>query len=119
MATIKWQKVKTPFDGTVQLFKWANMADGDVGQAVAAAGFNDKTVRVAGDFGAGGQVVAEGSLIPETVLAADYDPLVDPQGNPIAFSVAGIETVLENVYLFRPRVAAGTGVDVTVYLLTR
>lgn len=119
MATIPYQKIRTPIDGRIKLFRWVGMAAGDVGQPLVAADFNDKTVRVAGDFD-GASLVAEGSLIPETEVDADFDQLVDPQGNPISFSVKGIETVLENVYLFRPRVAGGgAGVALTVYLLVR
>ena len=119
MATIPYENIRTPLDGRMKLFRWAAMAEGDVGQAVPAGEFNDKTFRVAGTFAGGAAVIAEGSLIPEATDVGDYDQLVDPQGNPISFTLKGIETVLENVYLLRPRVVGGSGVDVTVHLLVR
>lgn len=118
MATIPYEKVKTPHDGSGFLYRWPNMAEGDVGQPLVAPHFNDKTVRAGGAFG-GGAVILEGSLIPDSEADADFDQLKDPHDNPISFSLADCETVLQNVYLLRPKVVGGSTVDVDVYLLMR
>lgn len=87
------------------LFVWANMADGDTGQPVEAAGHVNKTAQIAGTFGVGGTCVVQGSNNGTT-----YDSMTDPQGNAISKTAAATEIVAESTRYIRPNITAG---DVT------
>ncbi len=98
----------------VIVYEWVALTDSDTAAAVAVPQRADKTIQASGNFGTGGDIRVEGSLDPDQSV---FSELVDPQGNPIAFLAAGIETILENVIFIRPVVAVGTGVSVTVRIL--
>lgn len=94
---------------------WANMQNGDEGQAIELANFADRSVQVVGTFGAGGKVRIEGSN-----NGTDYAPLTDPQGNDLDLTSAKIESVSEVVRWIRPRVIAGDGTtSLTVIMLLK
>ena len=122
MATINPIEEAPPagqqFPAGVRVYKWTSLSESDTATPVKAAHYADKTVQVNGNFGAGGTVVLEGSLEPAEAPAA-YQQLHDPSQNNISFTVAGVDAVLENVWAIRPRVSAGTGVEVDVRLLVR
>jgi hypothetical protein len=88
-----------------QLVTWTPLtttnADGAPG---IFTGSGDRTVQIAGTFGAGGTVVIEGSLDNN-----NWFGLKDPSSTVISFTAAGLRTVLENVPYIRPRVTAGDG----------
>lgn len=91
---------------------WGGLANGDDGTGALFAGVADKTVQVLGTFGSGGTVVIEGSMDGST-----WAGLTDPQGDPLSFAAAGINTVLENPKFIRPNVTAGDGTtDLTVII---
>ncbi len=100
----------------IKAFKWAGMTEADTAVPVRdLAAKTDATVMVVGDFGSGGDIRIEGTLDPDEATFVD---LHDPQGNVIAFTTAdNIETILENVPILRPRLEAGTSVDVDIYLM--
>jgi hypothetical protein len=98
--------------GKGRVYTWT-LADGDVGDPVEAVDFADRSVQMAGAFG-GATIAFEGSNDGEA-----YEVLTDPQGNNLNFVGAKIEMVTEVTRFVRPRVVGGTGVGVTVSLLTR
>ena len=118
MATIPLVDVALPaygeYDG-IRVVEWAALANGDDGAPAELVNFADRTVQVAGTFGAGGSVTIEGSLDGVT-----YAALTDPQGNALTFTSARLETISEVVRYIRPRVTAGDGTTaLTVRILFR
>lgn len=100
-----------------KVFKWTNLAANSCGIRVAVAPWTDRSVQVSGTFG--GAVTLRGSnkADPAENTAADWFPLVDPQGNAISFTSAGGEAVLEATYWVSPLAAAAvTGVDVHLFV---
>jgi hypothetical protein len=84
---------------------WGPMANGDVGvDAPVMIGHSDRSVQVAGTFGAGGTMQWEGSID-----GINFDILNDPFGVPLSFVSAKIRAVTEAVILSRPHVTAGDG----------
>ena len=94
-------------------YEWT-LTDGDTATAVKVPNRSDKTVQASGDFDASGDIRVEGSLDPDAVV---FTELNDPQGNGIALTSAGIDTVLENVAWIRPKLQAGTGVSIVVRIV--
>lgn len=112
MATISAER--TSGQGATYRHIWAALQNGDDGKPVSIPGAPDQTVQVFGTFGAGGTVIIEGSCERTPV---NYFPLVDPQGNPISFTEAGGELVLELVAHVRPRVTNGDSTTLLTMLL--
>jgi hypothetical protein len=85
---------------------WPAMANGDDGapHMVFAA---DKSVQVAGTFGASGTLVLEGSN--DGASPSNWFTLTDPQGNALSFTAAKIEQISEYTRWVRPRVTNGDG----------
>lgn len=113
MAVIPAQRVTNPRTGEVEVYLWETLTENDTAEAVVLPNKSDKSVHMTGSFG-NGNVGMEGSNDPD---GAAYAVLHDPQGNDLELTAAGIEAVLENVYLIRPRTPTGTSVDVDVRLL--
>lgn len=86
------------------LYNWGPMALGDTGQPMGVVASGDRTVQVQGTFGAGGDVVIEGTLD-----GANWYVLHDPTGASLSFTGPGLRTVLENVDQIRPNVVSGDG----------
>lgn len=101
-------------DAKTTIAQWV-LGAGDDGQPIRWAGAADRTVQVIGSFG-GATVTMQGTLeqVPTT-----WASLTDIQGNAIAMTAAGIETITELTRYIRPIVAGGTGTAVTVMLLMR
>lgn len=121
MAIRSNTKLSTPRDGPIEIHQWTGLTKRtlDTGEPLNLAAFADRSVQVKGTFGTGGTVIIEGSNDRESDTPI-YAQLVDPQGNAISFTAAGIEQVLESTYLIRPRVTAGDGTtDLTVTILVR
>lgn len=72
------------------------------------------SVQVIGSFGSGGTVLIEGSND-----GVNYGTLTDPQGVALSLTAAGIKSLQQITRYIRPRVSAGTGVDVDVFFLLR
>ncbi|MBX9697861.1 MAG: hypothetical protein K2X74_00435 [Acetobacteraceae bacterium] len=88
---------------------WTPLANGDDGEPYSRdIGGADRSVQVAGTFGAGGTLVIEGSNDPDP-LAATWFTLTDPQGNALSFPAARLEQVAEYTRWLRPRVTGGDG----------
>ncbi len=121
MAVRSKTQLITPMDGPIEIWQWTGLTKRtlDTGDPLNLPHFADRSVQVKGTFGTGGTVIIEGSNDRETDTPT-YAPLVDPQGNAISFTAAGIEQILESTYLIRPRVTAGDSTtDLTVTILVR
>lgn len=103
MSTGKTVSIPDSLNQRVCIVTWANLAMSETGEAVEAAQFADRSVQVAGTFG-GAQVIVEGSNDGQT-----YFTLTDPQGNPLTFTSAKLEAVMELTRWLRPRVVGGDG----------
>ncbi len=111
--------VANVFSDRADIKKWSGLTEALAkGQPAIMPGKSDKTVHIIGDFGTSGEVTLEGALDPNAV-DADFSALRDPQGNLIQVTGPALVAVQENVYLVRPRISAGTGVDVDVYVMSR
>ena len=96
--------------GGTKIVTWT-LNDGDDGAPFVSPVFADKSAQVEGTFGSGGTVKIQGSNYTTAPL---YEVLNDPQGSALSFTTAGLRQVLENSYLVRPIVTAGSGVTVVV-----
>jgi hypothetical protein len=97
------------------LAEWTGLANGDDGVPFKAAGAADRSIQFGGTFGAGGNVVLEGSND-----GASWFTLTDPQGNALSASAAVLEAVSEVTIYVRPRVSAGDGTtSISAYLLAK
>lgn len=101
--TIPYASVPTG-NSRVYIAQWTDLANGDAGDALRFCQYADKSVQVAGTFGAGGSLRLEGSND-----GTNWHALTDPQGNALNFTAAGIEAVTEATFYVRPRVTAGDG----------
>jgi len=107
--------VDQAFPGESSLITWADLQNGDDGEAVQFGAFTDRSIQFGGTFGAGGTIVLEGSND-----GVNYLPLTDPQGNPISKTTAAIEAISEATRYVRPRVTAGDGTtNLAAYLFLR
>lgn len=86
------------------LYEWTGLANGDTGRPLRVSGLADKTIQLDGTFGTGGSMSFEGSMDN-----TNWYTLNDPQGNALAMTAAGIESVLENPRFVRPNIKAGDG----------
>ncbi len=109
MATV----TNTTTHGEAIVHSWTPLTESDTATAVGLIGSGDRTVQVTGTFN-GGTVIVEGTLD-----GTNWFQLKDPSSTSISFTAAGLKAILEGVTKVRPRVSAGTGVSVTVLLMTR
>lgn len=95
------------------LVRYQLMQD-EIGAPLAFAEYADRSVQVAGVFGAGGTVTLEGSND-----GTHWATLADPQGYPLVMTTNKIEAILECVRFVRP-VAVGDGTtNLTVLVFGR
>jgi hypothetical protein len=114
-----WAGLPDSGSGDGWVIQWAAMQNGDVGVPVSAtdhiSGHADRSVQVEGTFGAGGDVVIEGSN--DTL---NFEVLNDPSSTPLSFTAPKIKGVLEAVRQIRPHVTGGDGTtSITVSLMMR
>ncbi|MBK8772253.1 MAG: hypothetical protein IPM06_17775 [Rhizobiales bacterium] len=93
--------------------RWLAITEADTGAAFELSRFADRSVQVFGTFGAGGTLLIEGSNDGGTTWAT----LKDVFGVALQFTSADILTIGPIVRHIRPRVSAGTGVSLNVYLV--
>lgn len=106
------------FTGDVEVWKWT-LTDADpTGAHVPIPRHMDKTIHVTGNFGTGGSVAAQGSNELPAPADGDFISMRDPAAVVIAITNAAsnMRAILEAPYWFRPKLTAGTGVTVVVYL---
>ncbi len=108
-------RVLVDLDG-VRVRRWADMANGDVGEPIVLTRFNDRTVQIGGEFGAGGAVVFKGSND-----GVQWDSLRDVFGVEISASSNKLITLTEVPVYIRPEVSGDgtTSIDVTVAAVGR
>jgi hypothetical protein len=117
MATISFTESPLETGARALTVQWLSLGNGDDGQAYTSSFFPDKSIQIGGNFGGGSTIILEGSNVP-TPGAGDWAQLHNPQGDLLSFTVAGIDTVLENARHMRPRVTAGDGTtDLNAYVL--
>lgn len=99
---------------------WTGLLNGDVGQALDAPGYPDKTVCMYGTFGVGGTIVVQGRGIAAGVTDSDYTTLNDTrgEGNALTFTASDVRTINENPDLVRPSVTAGDGSTSLICIIT-
>ena len=122
MAVVQAVNVKTPHDGPVEMWEWADMANGDTGTFVILPRHGDKSVHAYGTFGAGGTVTFRGSNeTPATEANASI--VHSPSETNLTLTAtagAGLKQVLEAPYSVSPKVTAGDGTtSLTVLLCVR
>lgn len=102
-------------DGSCITVTWAAMANGDTGAPFYMSSWADRSIQVAGTFGAGGNCKFQGSNNGTT-----YIVLTDPQGNALDITAAKIEAVTECVAQVQPNISAGDGTTaLTVTMFAR
>lgn len=113
MATIQVSANEMLYGSAV--YTWAPLALGDDGSPVGSPGSGDRTAQIHGTFGAGTQVLIEGSLD-----MTHWFTLRDPSGNLLSFSAPGIKAIMENALAIRPRVSSGDGTEqITAIIVVR
>lgn len=110
-----WQDVSN--DRSVLKRQWTggnSLANTDTTAPVGLPEYADRSWQVEGTFGAGGNVIVEGSNNGGVSWQQKHDL---SGGNPIAFTAAGTEGSAERTELERARVTAGDGsTNIQVYL---
>jgi len=101
------------FGHGVKVVKWEEITENDTCQVYEDGAGSDKSVHVNGSFG-GGSVSLLGSND-----GSNFPILKDLDGSAITMSSEGLVTVRENVRYYKPGTPGGTGVSVSVYMLTK
>lgn len=101
---------------SLQVATWSGLLNGDVGNAFEFTDWADRTVQVSGTFGAGGNVLIEGSND-----GTNWNTLTDATGAALGtITTATLKQLTEAPRFARPRVSAGDGTtNLTVVLLAR
>lgn len=114
MATIA-STLQTDVLSVVTRLNWTGLANGDVGEAVDLREYYDRSVQVAGTFGAGGTVVLKG-----TIDGTNWVTLTNGIGDSLSFTSGSIQFITELVWKVRPEVTAGDGTtSINVHLFLR
>ena len=95
----------------LRVYRWDNVTESTLVEAVRVNGADVLSVEVEGDFGAGGSIGMSGA----NSTSAGFYPLQTLD----TFSASGIAPINETALLLKPTILAGTGVDVNFYLLVR
>jgi hypothetical protein len=93
---------------------WPGLGSGDEGQPVDLAEFPDRSMCVTGTFD-GAEVAMVGSIDEDDT----YLEVHDPSGNPLTFTEARLEQILETTQEIKPTVTGGSGstsIKVTLFL---
>lgn len=114
MATVAVTKPNDQVHARVYAWDALTTTNAD-GAPVEIPDHADRSVQVFGTFGAGGTCTIQGSNDGVT-----WHTLNDPQGDPLAITVAGIYQVQELSRHIRPNVTAGDGTtNLDVFLYAR
>lgn len=113
MATVGYT-ASNPASG-IKLIVWTSLTTTNLdGTPFIGPQFADRSVQVTGAF-SGATLQIQGTNFESSET---WTQLTDPQGNPIGFTSAGIEQVMENTYKIRPLLIGGTGsTDLTIHFL--
>jgi hypothetical protein len=103
----------------LQIWTYANMANGDTGLPLELGNYTDRSIQVLGTFGAGGNVRMQGTL-QDPSSSPTWATLTDPQGNALDITSAKIEQVSEITRGIRPNITAGDGTtSLTVIVMVK
>lgn len=93
-------------DGAAFLASWSNLtnATADDGAPLGFPAWGERTVQVFGTFGAGGNLVIEGSN-----NGVNWATLANRSGGTLSFNNAGLSRIQDYPLFIRPRVTAGDG----------
>lgn len=95
---------------------WSGLTSVDRGEIQNLSRWSDKTVEVYGTFAAN-TLTLEGSM---TTATSNLVALNDPNGNPLTFTAAKAEVVLENPKYIAPRVTTGAvGANLVVKIIAK
>lgn len=112
MAVQSFTSVKIKGAGEkASLITWADLLTGNTGDPVENPTHADRSVQVAGTFGAA-TVVIEGSN-----NGIDWVTLTDPAGAALSFTVTGLKQILQATRYIRPSVSGGAAAAIDVDLL--
>lgn len=101
-------------DGTSVLIEYNALTEVQTDpEAIELVEYADRSVQVVGTFN-GGTLTVEGSND-----GTNWVVLTDPQGNNLTITAARLEQIQELTRFIRPRVSAGTGVDLDVFFVLR
>jgi CRISPR/Cas system CMR-associated protein Cmr3 (group 5 of RAMP superfamily) len=101
--------------GRVMSITVAALANGDTSSNIDFSTHSDKTVQIAGTFGAGGSINVEGSND-----GTNWMILTDMAGDAITMVAAGLVTIMENPLFVRANVTAGDeNTDLTMVIVAR
>jgi hypothetical protein len=101
----------------VKAYCWLNVTEDDDCLPITMADKGDKTFEVHGDFGTLGEVHCKGTIDPSL---NEFLPLrAQHNGQFIVLTGPDIVAIVENTAQVCPLVAAGTGVNVSIWILGR
>ena len=110
--------VRSSIEANTFAYQWTTMANGDDGEPISHMGKADRSVQVNGTFGVGGSIRIQGSNMASPATDADWFDLTDASDNPLVFTTAKGETILQLTRWVRADVTAGDGTtDLDVYLV--
>jgi hypothetical protein len=102
----------------IALVRWTGLLQTDDGEWIRFPKGDDRSVHVFGTFGAGGNIVLEGSNedVPTPSNAVTLDD-TRGMGNSLTFNAKDIRQVLQSSVWVRPRVTSGDGTtSLTLFL---
>lgn len=113
-------RLSGPSSYDVVIATWV-LADGDDGQPISMPHYPEVTVQVLGNFGTGGAVDLEGTLVKTPTQLSDFFQLHDHQNNALRITSADAKGrfVTEVCRQVRPRISAGSGLSLTFMMLFR
>lgn len=104
------------YGGRLKAFKWEGLLVGDSAAKLSMPHLADKSVQVIGTPG-GATINVKGSLDSD-VATAVFALLTNPAGDNLSFTVAGLDTILQNVYTLEIELVGGDGTtDLDVIVL--
>jgi hypothetical protein len=110
--TITWLQGDA-YSSNCALVTWGPVTESDTCNPANMGDFSDRSVQIAGTFGAA-TVVMQGSND-----GTNYAPITDPQGNSISKTSAAIEAMTELCRYVKPTFSGGTGQSVTVTMMCK
>lgn len=101
-------------DGSSVLFVWTPVTESDTCAAIAMPRHSDKSIHASGTFG-GATVAVQGSNIAAGTTFAALNNAAT--GTPVALTVEGINTILENTVQIKPVMTGGSGQSLILSML--
>lgn len=120
MAAITNRETVDTFLDKATIFTWVLTSADPIGDLIELPGWADRSIQSFGTFAGGSVVEAEGSNENPVDPPANFSPLNDHFGTPIAQSVAGLDGIAENTRVIRPILnPVGVAATITVKIMVR